>query len=202
MPAIVPNRRAQGYHLKTAIVGWGYLTWDPRGLDLEPQWLTDGPLLPVEFARFASGPRLLPVLVEGAPLQPTLWTLSRKRSVLAAAADLAVREGVSTHDVGHWTRAEAMRKSVGIDAIIGQWVESRGLDGAVWRAVEPNLPDLSPGFASEQARLDYLRQLVATGRATAAKEYFERMPAQIRTPFQELVQRELGWASAGTSRAD
>ena len=53
-----------------AIIGWGYLIWDPRGLDIELPWQPDGPLLPVEFARFANPPRLLPVLVEGAPPQP------------------------------------------------------------------------------------------------------------------------------------
>lgn len=77
------------------------------------------------------------MLVEGAPLQPTLWTLSRTTSVLTAATDFAVREGVWTHDVGHWTRAEAMGQVSGIDAVIGEWVESKALDEAVWRAVEP-----------------------------------------------------------------
>jgi len=183
----------QDDHLKIAIVGWGYLIWDPRGMDLEPQWHADGPLLPVEFARFSSGPVLTPVLVEGAPLQPTLWTLSRKASVLAAAADLAVREGVWAHDIGHWTRVEAMRASSGIEAVIAEWAVAKGLDGVVWRAVQPNLPDLTPGMATEQVRLDYLRGLVTTGRAAAAKQYFERTPAQIATPFRRLVQRELGW---------
>lgn len=162
-------------------------------MDLEQDWHADGPLLPVEFARFASGPRLLPVLLDGAPLQPTLWTLSRKTSVLAAAADLAVRESVWTHDIGHWTRAEVMGQTSGIDAVIGEWVESKSLDGAVWRAVEPNLPDRTPGVASEQVKLVHLRELVASGRAADAKECFERTPAQIRTPFRELVRRELGW---------
>lgn len=179
--------------MKIAIIGWGYLIWDPLGMDLEPEWFRDGPLLPVEFARFDSGPRLLPVLVEGAPLQPTLWTYSRKATVLSAAADLAVREGVWTHDIGQWTRSEEMRSSRGIEALIEEWVVSKGLDGAVWRAVEPNLPDLTPGLASEQVKLDYLRELVATGRAAAAKEFFERTPAQIRTPFRQRVQQEFGW---------
>jgi hypothetical protein len=181
--------------LKIAIIGWGYLVWDPRGLDVGPQWHRDGPLLPIEFARFATPPRLLPVLVEGAPLQPTLWTLSSKRSLLAAAADLAIREGVSTHDVGHWARPEATRPPAGFEAIIARWVESKGLDGAVWRAVEPNLPDRMPGFPCEEVRLEFLRELVATGHEGDAKEYFERMPAQIRTPFQERVAREFGWGS-------
>lgn len=150
--------------MKIAIVGWGYLIWDPRGMDLEPEWHADGPLLPVEFARFSSGSALTPVLVEGAPLQPALWT-----------------------------RIESMRASSGIESVIAQWAESKGLDGAVWRAVEPNLPDMTPGMTSEQLRLDHLRGLVAAGRAVAAKQYFERTPVQIATPFRRLVRRELGW---------
>ncbi len=86
-----------------------------------------------------------------------------------------------------------MRKPLGIDAVIAAWVEARGLDGAVWRAVPPNLPDRSLGFPSEELRLSFLRGLVATGQAQDAREYFERMPAQIRTPFQQRVWRELGW---------
>lgn len=179
--------------MRIAIVGWGHLVWDPRNLDHTREWQADGPLLPVEFARFASGPRLLPVLVEGAPLQPTLWTLSRKSSVLAAAADLVIRDQVWTQDVAHWTRAEAMGQDSGVEAIIGPWVLSRGLDGAVWRAAGPNLPDLSPGIAGDEAKLDYLRELVARGRESLARETFVRTPAQIRTPFRELVRRELGW---------
>jgi hypothetical protein len=181
--------------LKIAVVGWGYLIWDRRSLDIAPEWRADGPRLPVEFARFAFPPRLVPVLVEGAPLQPTFWTLSQKQSVLAAAADLAVREGVGTHDIGSWSRADAMRPPLGFEAVMAQWGVLTGLDGAVWRAVEPNLPDGSRGFPSEQLRLEFLRELVATGREQDAKEYFERMPAQIRTPFQVLVERELGWTA-------
>lgn len=179
--------------MKIAVIGWGYLIWDRRGMDVAPEWLPDGPRLPVEFARFAEPPRLLPVLVEGAPLQPTFWTLSRKRSLLAAAADLAVREGTTTNDIGQWGRDEAVRKSFGIAGVIAEWVQAKGLDGAVWRAVEPNLRDGTPGFPSEEQRLDFLRELVAAGRAQDAKAYFDRMPSQIRTSFQERVWREFGW---------
>ena len=69
--------------MKIAIIGWGYLIWDRRGLDVLPEWQPDGPLLPLEFARFADPPRIVPVLVAGAPPQPTFWTLSRKRSMPA-----------------------------------------------------------------------------------------------------------------------
>lgn len=182
--------------MKIAVIGWGYLIWEPGSLDVETRWFADGPRLPVEFARFASGPRLLPVIVESAPLQPAYWTLSHKATVLAAAGDLAVRESVWSQDVGHWSRAEHMRSSGVIDSIVGDWVVSKDLDGAVWRAAEPNLPDHSPGFPSEALRLEWLRSLVATGREAAARDYFERMPAQIRTPFQARVEMEFGWKAA------
>ena len=117
--------------MKIAIIGWGYLIWDRRGLDVLPEWQPDGPRLPIEFARFADPPRIVPVLVDGAPPQPTFWTLSQKQSVLAAAADLAVREGVGTHDIGSWSRSEAMRPPIGFEAMIAQWAESKDLDGAV-----------------------------------------------------------------------
>ena len=48
--------------MKIAIIGWGYLIWDRRGLDVLPEWQADGPQLPLEFARFADPPRIVPVL--------------------------------------------------------------------------------------------------------------------------------------------
>jgi hypothetical protein len=56
-----------------------------------------------------------------------------------------------------------------------------------------------PGFPSEQVRLDFLRELIATGQERDARDYFERMPAQIRTPFQEVVRRELGWTNTAAT---
>jgi hypothetical protein len=38
-----------------AIIGWGSLISSPGSLLLSSRWHTDGPLLPVEFARVSSG---------------------------------------------------------------------------------------------------------------------------------------------------
>lgn len=192
-PAAPSARKDIG--LKIAIIGWGYLVWDPRGLDIELPWHPDGPRLPIEFARFTNSPRLVPVLVEGAPLQPALWAMSRKQSVPAVVGDFAFRAGVRLEDIGYWSPDEGMRRATGFAAPIARWVAERGFDGAVWRALGPNLPDRRPGIPSEQVRLEFLRELVSTGRAHDAREYFERMPPQIHTPFQELVQREFGWSN-------
>lgn len=81
--------------MKIAVIAWGSLVWDPRDLDIEPEWREDGPLLPVEFARFSGRERLTLVLVEGVPLQHTLWTLSRQPTLAAAISDLRAREGTS-----------------------------------------------------------------------------------------------------------
>jgi hypothetical protein len=63
----------------------------------------------------------------------------------------------------------------------------------VWTALGPTDLEKRPALVSDQERLQYLKGLVASGREAAAKEYIERAPAQIETPFRALVRRELGW---------
>jgi hypothetical protein len=45
--------------MKIAVLGWGSLIWQPRELRISlPIWKTDGPELPVEFARVSMDGRL------------------------------------------------------------------------------------------------------------------------------------------------
>jgi hypothetical protein len=178
--------------VRIATIGWGSLCWDPDGLDIEPEWQSDGPMLPVEFARFSDGERLTLVVVERAPLQTTLWTLSRKASLEDAWADLAAREGCHRSRIGTWPTPRG--PSSAFSQEIGAWAASKGLVGVVWTALGPTSPDKKPGLVSEQVRLEYLRGLIASGKEARAREYFEKAPSQIRTPFRELVRRELGWS--------
>lgn len=52
--------------MKIAILGWDSLIWDPRSLkyDVNTGWLTDGPKLPIEFARISNDGRLTLVIKE------------------------------------------------------------------------------------------------------------------------------------------
>lgn len=177
-----------------AVLGWGSLIWNPGDLDIEPEWRTDGPELPIEFARVSSGDRLTLVLVEGAPPQPTQWACSRKTKLAEAVEDLRRREGTIATRIGRWTGVgDSTSKASEIESVIAGWAQERGLDGVVWTALGPRKPDGTSGLASEDERVDYLRDLVATDRAAAAREYFERTPEQIVAPMRQRIREELGW---------
>ena len=179
--------------MKIAVIGWGSLVWDSRGLEVASEWLPDGPLLSVEFARFSSRDRLTLVLLEGVPVQQTQWAVSRKATLEDAAENLRAREGARRGGIGCWPWLEGWGRPAAVDEVVGEWAQSKGLEGVVWTALGPTRPDGSAGLAIEQERLEYLRGLVAAGREAAAREYIEMAPEQIATPFRTLVQREMGW---------
>lgn len=180
-----------------AVIGWGSLIWSPKELDIEPVWRPDGPRLPVEFARISSENRLTLVLVEGAPAQQTLWAVSRKATLEEAVEDLRTREGTGPRGVGWWSAEPGHGGEWPYADVIGTWAESRGLSGVVWTALGPTDLEKRPGRMSDAERLQYLRGLVEAGREAAAREYFERAPEQIQTPFRALVRKELGWGRLG-----
>lgn len=179
--------------MRIAIIGWGSLIWDPRDLELASEWQEDGPRLPVELSRVSEDGRLTLVLTEGVPEQPTLWAVSARDRLEEAAASLEAREGCGPKGIGSWPRLAGRSSIRTYDAVIEAWLEGKGLDGAVWTALGPKDEHRIRRLASENERLEYLRRLEREGRAADAREYIERAPERIRTPFRERVRRELGW---------
>lgn len=179
-----------------AVLGWGSLIWDPRNLEIEGDWRTDGPSLPVEFARVSNGDRLTLVIVEGAPLQPTLWARSRKESLQDAVRNLQQREGLPTaRRIGSWSTALPQYTAQGpIARAVSNWARTKGVDGVVWTALGPKRPDGINGNSSEDELLAYLRELESSGRSRAAREYIEKAPTQIDTRLRKRIRDELGWS--------
>lgn len=179
--------------MKFALIGWGSLIWQPKELAIEGEWHEDGPLLPVEFARFSSRDRLTLVIVDGAPLQRTLWALSLNGTLEEARESLRIREQSGLRFMGACLRGSNSVGSVPGSAAVLEWLAGTDLDGAVWTALGSNNPDKSPGLATEEERLGWLRELVTQGKADAAREYIERAPVQIDTPLRCRIREELGW---------
>jgi len=67
------------------------------------------------------------------------------------------------------------------------------LDAAVWTALEPNRPGRQSGCTTNDDRISYLRNLVARGKESAAREYVEKAPKQIDTLLRARIRDELGW---------
>ena len=50
--------------MKSAVLAWGSLVWDPRDLQLAAEFAPNGPLLPIEFCRVSDDGRLTLVVDE------------------------------------------------------------------------------------------------------------------------------------------
>lgn len=79
--------------MKIACIGWGSLIWSPRNLLIQRKWHSDGPLLPIEFARQSKDGRITLVITEGANLVRTLWALMVTDNLQEAKQSLGIREG-------------------------------------------------------------------------------------------------------------
>jgi len=136
------------------------------------------------------------VLVAGAKPVPALWTLLDYTKPKIAQDALDGREGCVLSATGLWP-GPALLHSPGSEAIAA-WAVTAGVDAVVWTALTPkfnNVDGLAP--ESADAAIKYLKQLDAATQARA-KQYVERAPAQVRTPFRLAFERELGWVSETT----
>lgn len=78
--------------MSIAILGWGSLCWDPRDLAITGEWIFDGPMLPVEFARISGGKRITLVIKNGFEPVNTLYVISSLQDLDEAGENLRRRE--------------------------------------------------------------------------------------------------------------
>jgi hypothetical protein len=179
--------------MKIAILGWGSLVWDPRSLHIRAGWFTDGPLLPVEFARESKDKRVTLVITPGSPVVRSLWALSSLESVEAATADLAFREEIKDendpYSIGLWKQAPQAQAIV--DPEIGQWATRLELDAVIWTRLKPRFGE-QERIATADEVVTYLRGLSPEQQANAER-YVRMTPRQIDTPYRRRLEQEFGW---------
>lgn len=186
-------------------LGWGSLVWDPRTLPLRGDWKTDGPVLPLEFARQSQDGRITLVITEdGAPC-PALWGELDAATLDEAVAALAAREGCAPTAIGRWPSATTVFAQA--DAI-SAWAGRRGIAGVVWTALSPGLARSRGAVPALGYVVDHLRTLKGEARE-AAQTYVARAPLQVATRYRPALEAELGIARdagaaprPGTSRGD
>ncbi|MBB5708433.1 hypothetical protein [Sphingopyxis panaciterrulae] len=173
---------------KIACIGWGSLIWNPGDLILEGDWQSDGPALPIEFLRQSSGNRLTLVISEATTPTTTLWANLRATSLPEAMEMLRIREGFRTNKwIGHWPSSDVHQ----VSSTIEEWAKDRNLNGVVWTAAPPKWNDSNGSAPSLEEAIAWLQSL--GDDAKDAKEYVERAPEAVRTPFRDAFEMELGW---------
>jgi hypothetical protein len=77
----------------------GSLIWCPGNLRIKTRWSSDGPTLPIEFARISSDGRLTLIVHPGSEDQATYWALSSLETLEEARRNLKEREQSKTEDI-------------------------------------------------------------------------------------------------------
>jgi hypothetical protein len=183
-----------------AVIAWGSLVWNRGCLHVvqddgaEP-WREDGPVLPLEFSRKSKDGRLTLVIdPEHGACCTTLWAWSSCESILDAQKNLREREGTDLRSIGAAER-RATAGALPCAAVIQRWLaDHAGVKGVVWTALASNwTTEFGEPFSVERA-VRYLKGLSGEEQR-AAKEYFERAPASVRTPLRAAVEERMKWMS-------
>ena len=176
-------------------LGWGSLIWRPDTLPTVGDWHSDGPSLPIEFARQSRDGRITLVVEDGAEPVPVLWVRLRTQTVQDARKALAERENVCIskypRSIGHWSFTDASKHSV--SERIGAWAKEKKVHAVVWTALRPrfNGKQMTPTCEDVVTRLRRLE----SSEKRRAEEYVRKTPPQIKTNYRKAIERALGWTA-------
>jgi hypothetical protein len=165
-----------------ACIGWGSLCWDTRELPVG-DWRSDGPVLPLEFARRSQDGRVTLVITENGTELQTLWAELSAGSLEEAVSLLRTREGCNAKAVGRWPSAS----SFPFGERIAAWAASVGLSGAVWTALPPKWNGQN-GLVPSLTQLKAYLGTLDTETLTLAREYLAKAPPQIETRYRAELQ--------------
>jgi hypothetical protein len=183
--------------VKSVLLAWGSLVWDPRGLETAAPFAANGPLLPIEFCSIAADGRLTLAIDEtfGA-LCKTYSAPSTLDTLDAALGNLQAREGMSNPgSIGFVEPASGRQSDVAMErhpeavATIGAWAAANGYDAAIWMAVKSNFDDEGGEPFSVSAAMQYLETLEGEDPAKFAQAlaYIRKAPPEVETPVRDEV---------------
>ena len=175
--------------MKTAILAWGSLIWQPKELAYNKTfgWQKDGPILPIEFARISKDGRLTLVITENGTEVPVLNTISNYHNLEEAILNLAVREGSGRNSIGSYDRIKDVFSSkFPIENEIKNWIKNTDFDAVIWTDLEENWS------TKINNRIEYLKGLNGPTSALA-EEYIRKTPLQIQTYFRKEIEATLNW---------
>lgn len=187
--------------MKTAILGWGSLIWQPKDLKFDKNigWKENGPVLPIEFARISRDGRLTLVITPNGTDVTTLYSFSSFDSLDLAVLNLKNREGTVEENIGSYNKSkdEFFPKDFSFKENIKKWIQTTDFDDVIWT----NLPENWEIRNEEKVviktiepndRIEYLQNL-KDPESALAEEYIRNTPKQIATTYRKQIIETLGW---------
>jgi len=180
--------------LKIVYLGWGSLIWNPSNLKTKGEWYTDGPLLPVEFARISRDGRLTLVLYPGTKKLPVLWIYSEIDNLNDTIKDFKAREGTVESWIGYFSIRENKYNCNIVPNIledIRSWAIDKNVDSVIWTDLPSNFEEKTAEKLNADNVIKYLVNLPDNEKQIARK-YIEKAPIQIMTPIRKEIINILG----------
>jgi len=191
--------------MNIAVIGWGSLIWKPGTLNIVGDWESDGPLLPIEFARVSADKRLTLVIKPGYNVVQTLWALSGFKHFNTAIENLMDREETSSLEnigfVNLCNNTLSNRRLTELEIQhVSNWCEGKNLDAVIWTDLGPNFFNKTKQNFTKQNLVNYLTQLSidAPQNYETAKEYILNTPPQIKTRYRDALEGAIGLIQTGT----
>lgn len=194
--------------MKIAVLGWGSLIWNPKresvALNLgDNKWFSDGPELPVEFARISRDKRLTLVLFPAREKVPVLWAMMAPNNLDEAIDNLREVEGIpafSKDRIGYVNLQFGEQRSSVVAHIadeIRRWAYVKKVEAVIWTDLPPKFEKETGTKFTEENVISYLNNLPYDSKKKA-EEYIRMAPRQIRTAFRPAIEKNLGWFPAET----
>jgi len=167
--------------VRITILGWGSLIWDQQALEVEGHWKTNGPMLPIEFARKSMDGRMTLVIHPNSHKLKTLWIKSSNINLNDAIANLREREKTNFTNIGYLTKNNKKRtRNEYILADLTEWLTILNLDAVIWT-------DLDSNIGLDEV-IDYLNSITDHQIKTDVKNYIQRAPSGIKSKLRERLE--------------
>jgi len=175
--------------MKIACLGWGSLIWKSGSLPVAGEWQTDGPLLPVEFSRVSDGGELATAICMNAPAVPVLWAWLNAETLSVACQALREREGIPEERCDGIGSLLIAGRHTGL---LSRWAAERGIEAVIWTGLPPRSASLEGRLPTVDEAIAWLDSLSGEARQHA-RDYIDRVPEQIDTPYRRVIKEVLGW---------
>lgn len=178
--------------MNIAILAWGSLFWNKKGLEISNEWTNGGVILPIEFARISRDGRLTLVITEkyGTDIE-TYWAISKYSILEEAIENLRVREGTNKKGIGFVDLNSNQNQSKFSKPLldkISEWAKEKSLDAVIWTDLESNfLEKQDKEFSYENAE-EYLMTLNGEAKKKA-DEYIKKAPELTMTKLRERINK-------------
>lgn len=192
--------------MKIAVLGWGSLIWDPRDLRIKGEWNSDGPYLPVEFARISSHGKsdetlTLVIFPESGRVQ-VLWAWMDTEDLDEAIENLRQRERRTPRsNIGYLIpSSDELHSRFGgeITGEIRDWArQKKNVEAVIWTDLPTNFQEITGNEFNKENVLQYLEKLPGE-KKRRSEEYIRKAPPQIKTEIRRFIEEKLGWTSRDT----